>query len=61
MTHHTDDTTDNTVLVTDPVCGMPIDPATAATTREHGGTTFYFCSIGCAKAFDADPNRYGHP
>ena len=61
MTHHNGDATDNAELVTDPVCGMLIDPATAAATREHDGTTFYFCSIGCAQAFDADPHRYGHP
>jgi len=53
---HTDDTP-----VTDPVCGMNIDPKTAAATREHDGTTFYFCSAGCAEKFDADPHRYGHP
>ncbi|MBC7308243.1 MAG: YHS domain-containing protein, partial [Dietzia sp.] len=45
----------------DPVCGMTVDPATAAATREHDGATFFFCSPGCAKAFDADPHRYGHP
>jgi Cu+-exporting ATPase len=52
---------DDTTLVTDPVCGMSIDPDTAAATREHGGNTFYFCSTGCAEKFDADPHRYGHP
>ncbi len=44
--------------VTDPVCGMSTDPATAP---EHRGTpagTVYFCSAGCAAAFDADPARY---
>nr|WP_274638366.1 heavy metal translocating P-type ATPase [Microbacterium bovistercoris] len=60
MTHHTEHTSDDT-LVTDPVCGMKIDPKTAAATREHDGTTFYFCSTGCANTFDADPHRYGHP
>ena len=43
---------------TDPVCGMNIDPTTAA---EHRGTadgTVYFCSPGCAAAYDADPARY---
>ena len=60
MTHPTDTTSDAT-LVTDPVCNMRIDPATAAATREHDGTTFSFCSTGCAAAFDADPHRYGHP
>jgi Cu+-exporting ATPase len=61
MTHHHESPTDDATLVTDPVCGMTIDPKTAATTREHAGTTFYFCSNGCAEKFDADPHRYGHP
>jgi Cu+-exporting ATPase len=56
MTHQ-----DDTTLVTDPVCGMTIDPTTAAATREHDGNEFSFCSIGCAEKFDADPHRYGHP
>jgi P-type Cu+ transporter len=46
--------------VIDPICGMKIDPATATATREHDGTTFYFCSKGCAETFDADPHRHGH-
>ena len=46
--------------VKDPVCGMTVDPTKAAATREHDGTTFYFCSAGCAETFDADPHRYGH-
>ena len=46
--------------VVDPVCGMSIDPTTAATTREHDGATFHFCSPGCAQTFDSDPHRYGH-
>jgi Cu+-exporting ATPase len=45
--------------VVDVICGMKIDPATAAATREHDGTTFYFCSNGCAKEFDSDPQRHG--
>lgn len=46
--------------VVDPICGMRIDPATAAATREHDGNTFYFCSQGCAETFDTDPHRHGH-
>jgi Cu+-exporting ATPase len=61
MTNHNEPSSDNTTLVTDPVCGMRIDPKTAAATREHDGTTFSFCSTGCADTFDADPHRYGHP
>ena len=48
-------------MAKDPVCGMSIDPNTAAATREHDGADFYFCSTGCADKFDADPHRYGHP
>ena len=35
----------------DPVCGMEIDPASAAATR-GGGVTYYFCSQQCAEQFD---------
>jgi Cu+-exporting ATPase len=41
----------------DPVCGMTVDPA-AAERRGDGLGTVYFCSAGCAAAFDADPGRY---
>lgn len=49
------------VTVTDPVCGMEIDPDEAVASEEHGGQVFYFCSEGCHRAFLADPHRYGHP
>ena len=44
--------------VTDPVCGMSADPATAAEHRDTPAGTVYFCSAGCAAAFDADPDHY---
>jgi YHS domain-containing protein len=44
--------------VKDPVCGMDIDPATAAGTSEYKGQTYYFCSPGCKKSFDKDPEKY---
>jgi Cu+-exporting ATPase len=44
--------------VHDPVCGMDIDPATAAGTSEYKGHTYYFCSLGCKKTFDKDPEKY---
>jgi YHS domain-containing protein len=40
---------------TDPVCGMTVDPATAAATRVWAGRTYSFCSTGCAERFDVDP------
>jgi Cu+-exporting ATPase len=44
--------------VHDPVCGMDIDPATAAVSEEFEGTTYYFCSSWCLERFEADPDRY---
>jgi Cu+-exporting ATPase len=45
----------------DPVCGMRVDSAAAAAHRDIGGGSVYFCSAGCANAFDADPQRYAAP
>lgn len=47
--------------VTDPVCGMQIDPANAIASEEYDGRTFYFCSAGCHAAFRKDPARYARP
>ena len=47
-----------TETVLDPVCHMDIDPATAAGTSEYKGQTYYFCSLGCKKTFDANPEKY---
>ena len=44
--------------VKDPVCGMEIDPATAAGKSEYKGQTYYFCSMGCKRDFDKDPEKY---
>ncbi|GAA6524770.1 YHS domain-containing protein [Intrasporangium sp. DVR] len=44
--------------VVDPVCGMTVDPASAAGTVEHEGTTYYFCSAHCVKVFEHDPEAY---
>jgi Cu+-exporting ATPase len=42
----------------DPVCGMEVDPKSAAGSAEHGGKTYYFCSTGCQRQFEADPTKY---
>ena len=44
--------------VKDLVCGMMIDPKTAAATSEYKGKTYYFCAKGCKDAFLADPTKY---
>jgi Cu+-exporting ATPase len=44
--------------VKDPVCGMEIDPATAAASEEHEGTTYHFCSEACHQKFIATPEQF---
>ncbi len=44
--------------VRDPICGMMIDPATAAGSSEYEGQTYHFCGAGCKTAFDADPAKH---
>jgi YHS domain-containing protein len=41
--------------VTDPLCGMTVDPAGAAAHAGYAGQAYYFCSEGCARQFAADP------
>lgn len=47
--------------VTDPVCGMTVDPATTAHHAELDGQAWRFCSAGCRTKFVADPARYLEP
>lgn len=37
---------------------MEVDPKTAAGKSEYEGQTYYFCSPGCKKTFDKDPEKY---
>ena len=45
-------------MVKDVVCGMVIDPKSTAGKSEYEGETYYFCSSGCKKAFDKEPEKY---
>ena len=47
--------------VTDPVCGMSVDPRTSPHHAEHQGQDYHFCSAGCRTKFVADPERYLTP
>jgi len=47
--------------VTDPVCGMKVDPATSKHRLDQAGTTYHFCSAGCRSKFAADPAKYLSP
>jgi Cu+-exporting ATPase len=44
--------------VKDPVCGMDIDPATAAASEEYEGKNYHFCSESCHQRFVATPNQF---
>lgn len=44
--------------VTDPVCGMKINPAQAVGQSTYEGKTYYFCSVACQSEFDAAPADY---
>lgn len=46
-------------LVTDPVCGMKVDPKTAkGGTSTFEGVAYYFCNPKCKAKFDANPQIY---
>ncbi|MEA2562283.1 MAG: P-type Cu+ transporter [Acidobacteriota bacterium] len=42
----------------DPVCGMGVDPATAAAKSVYAGKTYYFCSKDEKAQFDKEPKKY---
>ena len=44
--------------VKDPVCGMDVEPASAAGQTEHKGHTYYFCGSQCKEKFDLNPEQY---
>jgi len=45
-------------MARDVVCGMEVDPKTAAAKTEYKGKTYYFCAPGCKVAFEKDPVKY---
>lgn len=44
--------------VADPVCGMEVDPATAAAQATYAGKTYYFCTKEEKELFEKDPGKY---
>jgi len=42
----------------DPVCGMEVDAEKAAGTSTYRGVVYYFCSLACKQAFDANPTKH---
>jgi len=45
-------------LAIDPVCKMEVEEDKAAATSEYNGHKYYFCAVGCKKAFDQNPDKY---
>src|SRR5262245_7755421 len=56
--HHRHEAPGASAAEIDPVCGMSVDPATAAGHVEHAGKTYHFCSTHCVQKFRADPEHY---
>ena len=42
----------------DPVCGMQVDPKSAAAQESYQGKTYYFCAAGCKAKFEKNPGQY---
>lgn len=42
----------------DPVCGMTVNPETAAGKFEYKGKTYYFCNPHCLHKFQSNPESY---
>ena len=45
-------------MAKDPVCGMSVEPESAALSAEYHQQTWYFCSERCHDKFRVDPDRY---
>ncbi len=48
-------------MAIDPICGMTVDPATAAGSHDHQGQRYYFCGLSCLERFKANPERALQP
>lgn len=45
----------------DPVCGMSVEPASAAAEHTHDGKKYYFCAVRCKEKFAAQPGKFLNP
>ena len=45
-------------VLKDPVCGMLVEPESAAGSYEHDGERYFFCNQTCLEKFKAEPSRY---
>ena len=44
--------------LTDPVCGMKVNPESVGGSVDYGGQTYYFCAARCAEKFRAQPEKF---
>ncbi|HEY7217137.1 MAG TPA: heavy metal translocating P-type ATPase [Candidatus Binatia bacterium] len=44
--------------MTDPICGMSVEPERAAGSHVYNGQTYYFCSQHCLAKFKKDPGKF---
>jgi Cu+-exporting ATPase len=42
----------------DPICGMDVEPGTAAASHVYNGQTYFFCSHHCLAKFEQDPGKF---
>ena len=56
--HHCHAHASDATHMTDPVCGMSVDPHIAAGNTAHAGKTYYFCSQHCLAPFKTDLAEY---
>ncbi len=45
-------------MAIDPIRKMEVEEAKAVATSEYKGKTYYFCAVGCKKAFEENPEKY---
>ena len=45
-------------MAIDPICKMKVEESKPAATSNYMGKTYYFCAVGCKKAFDRNPEKY---
>jgi YHS domain-containing protein len=46
------------LLTRDPVCGMDVEIARAASSTDYESRTYYFCSLNCKRDFEHHPEMY---
>ena len=51
-------TTARDTKAVDPVCGMTVDPDSAAGSYEYAGSTYYFCNKSCLNRFRQSPESF---